>query len=401
MNKPWLHIVGIGEEGLGGLNPVVQTIIEEADMLVGGLRHLKMVPSNAQKIDWGAGLNHGIDTIKANAGKAVVVLATGEPLWFGIGTTLLRHFTPEDVMIHPSIGAFSLASARMGWAIPDTVCMTVHGRAIENLNRAIAPGAKILILSRDGKTPLEVADLLAKYGYGNSRLSVFEHMGAKQEKRLEGIACAWTAQVANLNTIAVQCVASPDARRLPCTSGLKDDLFEHDGQLTKREVRAVTLSSLAPQAGELLWDVGAGCGSISIEWMRAHPSNKAIAIEQTDKRRSMIAHNGAALGVPTLEILDGCAPACLTGLDQPDAIFIGGGISIPGLLETCWNALAVGGRLVANTVTLEAERELLNFQAKFGGEFTRIAISKQASVGRLTSLKPMAPVLQLFCMKDT
>lgn len=395
-----IHIIGIGEDGLDGLSPVVKSLLDGADILVGGERHLDMIESSARKISWGVGLNHGIDEIKANQDKEICVLATGEPLWFGIGTTLLRHIDKDHIQVHPTSGAFSLAAARMGWAIPDCVCMTIHGRALENLNRYVAPGAKILILSRDGKSAVEVADLLAKYGYGQSKITVFEHMGGDKENKLSGTATGWTAKTADLNTIALECVAEKGARRLPLTPGLDDDLFEHDGQLTKREVRAVTLSTLAPQPGELLWDVGGGCGSIAIEWMRTHPSCKAIAIEQNDKRRSMIAHNGAALGVPTLEIVDGRAPEALDGLVTPDAIFVGGGISIPGLLERCWNALPVGGRLVANTVTLEAEREMLHFQSKFGGRLVRIAVSREENVGRLTVLKPMAPVLQLCVVKE-
>ncbi|WP_417831298.1 precorrin-6y C5,15-methyltransferase (decarboxylating) subunit CbiE [Terasakiella sp.] len=395
-----IHIIGIGEDGLDGVNPTARALIESADVLVGGERHLDMVATSAEKISWGSGLNHGIEAIKDRLDKSVVVLATGEPLWFGIGTTLLKHFDKRDVTIHPANGAFSLAAARMGWAIPDCVCMTIHGRALESLNRYVADGVKILILSRDGKSPIEVADLLAKYGYGASHLNVFEHMGGEKENHLQGSATGWTAKVADLNTIAVECIAEEKARRLPVTNGLDDDLYEHDGQLTKREVRAVTLSSLAPQPGELLWDVGAGCGSIAIEWMRAHPKCHAIAIEQNDKRRSMIAHNGAALGVPTLEIVDGRAPDALHGLPQPDAIFVGGGISIPGLLETCWNVLPTGGRLVANAVTLEAEREMLHFAHKFGARLTRIAVSREENVGTMTALKPMAPVLQLSALKE-
>jgi len=395
-----IHIIGISEDGLEGLTSQTRTLIDGAELLVGGERHLNMVKTDAEKVSWGSGLAHGIDEIKANRDKQVVVLATGEPLWFGIGTTLLRHFDASEVMVHPTSGAFSLAAARMGWVIPDCICMTIHGRPLESLNRYIAPNAKILVLSRDGKSPVEVADLLAKYGYGESKLTVFEHMGGEKENRFEGTATGWTAKVENLNTIAIECIASKDARKLLLTTGLNDDLFEHDGQLTKREVRAVTLSTLAPQPGELLWDVGGGCGSIAIEWMRNHPSCRAIAIEQNDKRRSMIAHNGAAFGVPTLEIVDGRAPEALDGLDTPDAIFVGGGISIPGLLETCWKALPVGGRLVANTVTLEAEREMLQFRLQFGGTLTRIAISREENVGTMTAMKPMAPVLQLACVKE-
>ncbi|SCA57361.1 Precorrin-6Y C(5,15)-methyltransferase (decarboxylating) [Candidatus Terasakiella magnetica] len=395
-----IHIIGIGEDGLEALSSSLKELISNADILVGGVRHLEIVESEARKISWGVGLSKGIDEIKANREKGVVVLATGEPMWFGIGATLLKHFEPSEVMVHPTCGAFSLVAGRMGWAIADCVTMTIHGRPLENLNRYVANGAKILVLSRDGKSPIEVADLLAKYGYGDSHITVFEHMGGKAEKRLEGTATGWTAKTADLNTIAIECIGAHDARRLPQTCGLEDDLFEHDGQLTKREVRAVTLSTLAPQAGELLWDVGAGCGSIAIEWMRAHEKCHAIAIEQNDHRRSMIAHNGAALGVPNLEIVDAKAPEGLEGLPTPDAIFIGGGISKKGLLETCWAALPCGGRLVANTVTLEAEREMLHFADKIGARLTRIAISREESVGRLSALKPMAPVLQLFAIKE-
>lgn len=395
-----IHVIGIGEDGLSGLHPTGRTLIDEADVLVGGERHLDMVDSDAEKISWGSGLNHGIEAIRQRLDRNVVVLATGEPLWYGIATTLLRHFDKKDITIHPAVGAFSLAAARMGWALPDCVCMTIHGRALENLNRYVAPGVKILILSRDGKSPVEVADLLAKYGFGASPMTVFEHMGGAQEKRLDGTVTGWTAQTADLNTIAVECVAEKNARRLPLTSGLADDLFEHDGQLTKREVRAVTLSTLAPQPGERLWDVGAGCGSIAIEWMRSHPSCHAIAIEQHGKRRSMIAHNGAALGVPGLEIVDGRAPEVLDGLETPDAIFVGGGISVPGLLMTCWQALPLGGRLIANAVTLEAEREMLHFAAQVGATLTRIAISREENVGTMRALKPMAPVLQLHARKE-
>jgi precorrin-6Y C5,15-methyltransferase (decarboxylating) len=395
-----IDVIGIGEDGLDGLTGAAKSLIANADVLVGGERHLAMVDSQAEKISWGSGLSHGIEAMKERMDKAIVVLATGEPLWFGIATTLLRYFDAKDIMVYPTSGAFSLAAARMGWAIPECVCMTIHGRALENLNRYVADGVKILVLSRDGKSAIEVADLLAKYGYGGSKLTVFEHMGGEKENRLSGTATGWTAKTANLNTIAIDCIADHDARRLPLTPGLADDLFEHDGQLTKREVRAVTLSTLAPQPGELLWDVGAGCGSISIEWMRSHPSCMAIAIEQNGQRRNLIAHNGAALGVPDLEIVDGRAPEALQGLAQPDAIFVGGGISVPGLLGQCWQVLPVGGRLVANAVTLEAEREMLHFAARHGGELTRIAISREQNVGRLSALKPMAPVLQLHIIKD-
>lgn len=395
-----IHVIGIGEDGLDGLPAALRSLIEGADLVVGGKRHLEMVASDAAQVDWGSGLTHGMEEISQHLDKNVVVLATGEPMWFGIGVTILKRFPAEQVKVYPAVGAFSLAAARMKWALQACACVTIHGRALEGLNRHVYPGAKILVLSRDGKSPKEVADLLTKHGYGDSRLSVFEHMGGESEKAHAAQAKDWTGDCANLNTIAIECVASAGARLLPYVSGLEDDLFEHDGQLTKREVRAVTLSTLAPLPGQLLWDVGAGCGSIAVEWMRSHATCRAIAIEQNDTRRLMIATNAASLGVPGLQIVNGVAPDVLDGLEQPDVIFIGGGISKPDVLKTCWSALPVGGKLVANTVTLEAEQEMLHFARAHGGTLTRIAISREESVGSMSTLKPMAPVLQLCAIKD-
>lgn len=395
-----IHVIGMGEDGPEGLTSLARHLIEQADLLVGGQRHLEMIDRKIQKISWGRGLEQGMAALRDHRHQNCVVLATGEPMWFGIAVTLLKEFDRKDIHIIGHVGAFAMAGARMGWGLQHVACLSVHGRALETLHRAIHDGARLLILSRDGKTPRELADMLCQYGYGASKITVFEHMGGPQEKVLEGTATGWQAQTADLNTIALECHGDAGARRLPLNAGLDDALFDHDGQLTKSEVRAVTLSALAPTPGERLWDVGAGCGSIAIEWMRLHGQNKAIAIEQNDKRRGFIARNGAALGVPDLEILAAKAPEGLEGLARPDAIFIGGGISQKGLLETCFNALPSGGRLVANTVTLEAEREMLHFQARFGGTLTRIAISRQEQVGRLHALKPMAPVLQLKLIKE-
>ena len=395
-----ISIIGIGEDGLLGVQASLHHLIQNADVLVGGQRHLDMVESNATKITWGDGLNHGISEIKRlKEGHEIVVLATGEPLWFGIGSTLLRHFETDEVKVYPHQGAFSLISSRLGWGLQHCECLTIHGRKLENLIRYFQPDQKLLILSRDGQSPNELATLLRRLGFENSILHVYEHLGATDEKSYSNTAQNWDQEVAALNTIALECVQTNTSRKIPLVAGLDDDLFIHDGQLTKREVRSVTLSALAPQTQELLWDVGAGCGSISIEWMLAHPTCQAIAIEQDQRRREMITENAYTLGTPTLEVVDGCAPDGLSSLRRPDAIFIGGGLSKEGVFESCWDALKDGGRLVANAVTLEAEQKMLHLADKFDGELCRIGIAREHKVGRMRTLKPMAPVLQLVLRK--
>jgi len=399
--KPWLAIVGIGADGIAGLNAAARTLVDTAEILVGGERHLAMVPSGGvERLTWQRPFSDTIGAIAARRGRRVVVLASGDPSWYGVGAVLARHFPIGEMTILPHPGAFSLAAARLGWAIADCTVLSLHGRPVDTLRLHLAPHRRLLLLSEDGTTPRAVAHLLTELGWGPTRLTVFEHLGGPREAMLSEDAQHWgERRTADLNTIAVECRAGPEARPLSRFAGLPDDAFEHDGQLTKREVRAMTLAVLAPLPGERLWDVGAGCGSIAIEWLRAIEGGDAVAIERDPDRAAMIARNAAALGVPGLNIVTGTAPQVLAGLDAPDAVFIGGGISDPELLPTAWDALRPGGRLVANIASLAGERMLLDWQARYGGVLTRIAVSHVAPLGMQEAWRPLLPVTQLAATK--
>jgi precorrin-6B C5,15-methyltransferase / cobalt-precorrin-6B C5,C15-methyltransferase len=392
----WLSIIGVGEEGLEGLPPVTRQLIDRAQVLVGGERHLAMVPNgSAQRLTWASPLSQTVEEIKRQRGRNVVVLATGDPMWFGIGVTLARHIAAEEMLIVPGISAFTLAASRLCWPLAEVECLTLHGRALALMRPAIAPGARLLLLANDGRTPMEAAKLLTELGYGDSPITVLEHMGSPHERELRGVATSWaTDKTENFNTIAVECVAGPNAVAYSRLAGLPDEAFEHDGQLTKREVRAATLAALAPLPGQLLWDVGAGCGSIGIEWLRTNRRMRAIAIEREAARREMMTRNCLTLGTPMLKIVEGEAPAALPGLPAPDAVFVGGGLSKPGLADACWNALKPGGRLVANAVTVEGETALFAARARWGGELTRIAISRADAIGPHLGWRPLMPVTQ-------
>lgn len=403
--KPWLTVIGVGDDGLTGLAPAARALVDGAELLVGGERHQAMVPrTSAGRLTWTGGLPKAMDTIAQWRGRRVVVLATGDPMWFGGGANLSRRFDPSEMTILPAPGAFSLAAARMVWSLPDVETVTVHGRPLEILNLVIEPGLRLLVLSKDGDTPAQVAALLTGRGFGPSRVTVLEHLGGPKERRVGGMAETWNhPRCADLNTLAIECRAGPDARVLPRVPGLPDHVFENDGQLTKREVRAVTIAALEPLPGQVIWDVGAGSGSIAIEWLRAVPARwttrsgpaKAVAIEHNPGRCASIARNALSLGTPQLEVVEAEAPGCFESLPHPpDTVFVGGGVSTPGLMEACWRSLVPGGRLVANSVTLEGEARLIEFHARHGGELTRIAVSRAEPVGRLHAFKPLMDVTQ-------
>lgn len=272
----------------------------------------------------------------------------------------------------------------------------MHGRPLEALHLHLAPGRRLLVLAEDGQSPASVARLLEKAGYGPSRLVVLEHLGGAAERIRDSVAEAWVGEAADLNTMAIECRAEAGARLWSAVPGLPDEAFDHDGQLTKREIRAVTLAALAPLPGQMLWDVGAGCGSIAIEWMRA--GGRAAAIEPRADRVARIAANAAALGVPGLEVIRGSAPDALPYSD-PDAIFVGGGVSAPGVLDACWSALRPGGRLVANAVTAEGEAALIALHSRFGGQMVRLSVSRLAPVGGFHTWHPAMPVTQFIGRK--
>lgn len=391
----WLNIVGVGEDGLAGLSRAARALVDTAEILVGGERHLAMIPADhpAERIHWGKPFADSFAAIEAHAGKRITALTTGDPMYFGAGAVLSRRMMDAIAAVVPAPGAFSLAASRMRWPLQHATCLSVHGRPAESLYLHLYPGARLLILANDGGTPAQIAGMLSARGYGDSRMTVLEHMGGPRENRREALAKDWgDGPVADLNTVAVECVAASDARVYSRIAGLPDDAFEHDGMMTKRETRAATLAALAPLPGQLLWDVGAGCGSVAIEWMRA--GGHAIGIENNPDRLAMAARNATLLGVPDLDLISGEAPAALAGLQAPDAIFIGGGIGTDSLFDACWDALAAGGKLVANTVTLEGEAALAGLHRDHGGDMVRLAVSRMAPVGRLHGWKPLMQVTQ-------
>ena len=395
---PWLFVVGLGEDGLAGLSAAARTMIEQAEVLIGGARHLALVPDDGrERLTWTNPLSDLLDRITERRDQRVCVLATGDPLHYGIGVSLLRRVPREEIVVVPAPSAFSLAAARLGWNLAETITLTLHGRPLALLNSQLQPGAKLLALSDDGATPARMAAALCAHGYGDSRLTVLEHMGGPKERIRCAMARDWvnTEAVANLNTVAVDCIAGPQTTLLPQVPGLPDEAFQSDGQLTKREVRAATLAALGPVSGQFLWDVGAGCGSIAIEWLRSVRFGEAFAIERVPERCTMIAANAATLGTPELKVISGRAPEALTDLPDPHAVFVGGGSTAPGLLELCWDRLGPGGRLVANAVTLEGEQALAAFRAAHGGALSRIAVSRAEPVGGFTGWRPLMPVTQL------
>jgi precorrin-6B C5,15-methyltransferase / cobalt-precorrin-6B C5,C15-methyltransferase len=400
--EKWLSVVGIGEDGLPGLSPVARALVDQAAVIVGGVRHLAMLPpdDSREKLLWTSPIEASVNEILKRQEQAVCVLASGDPLCYGIGVTLLRKIAIAQMTIIPSPSAFSLACARLGWPLTEVETFSLCGRDPAVLNAALYPGARLLVLSEGRQTPALVAQLLTEKGFGNSRITVLERMGGTQERVIQGIAAEWSfSGLADLNTLAITCPLIPEFPSLSRLAGLPDAAYCHDGQLTKREVRAITLAALAPLPGQLLWDVGAGCGSISIEWMRSHRRCQAIAIEQHPARLGLIADNAAALGTPALKIISGKAPDALHSLPAPDAIFIGGGLTTDSLLKTCWEALQPGGRLVVNAVTVDSEQVVFQGQQTFGGELIRIAIQRSVPVGHFLGWKAMAPITQWAVVK--
>lgn len=398
----WLSVIGIGEDGPEGLSAAARKVVDAAEVLVGGERHLNMLPKDPrERLIWPSPMMDLLPEIEKRSNKRVCVLATGDPFCFGIGTALVKRFGHDVMNVIPGVSAFSLAAARLGWSLDRTETLSLHGRPIALLEAFVQPGARLLLLSENAETAGNVAKLLTARGFGGSCMTVLEHMGGPKERRVDGLADEdWRSrELADFSSIAIECKAGPGALIRPRTPGLSDDVFQHDGQLTKREVRAVTLAALVPLPGQLLWDVGAGCGSISIEWMRAARHARAVAIERDETRLGLIAANAQALGTPGLVVVSGEAPAALAGLDSPDAVFIGGGATTGNLFDACWNALKPGGRLVANAVTLESEQILMTRHADLGGDLCRIAVSRAAPVGPYHGWRSLMPVTQYSVVK--
>jgi len=394
--KKWLSLIGIGEDGAEGLSPAARALLAQASFVVGGARHLKLAGKlEAETMAWPSPLAEALPKILAHRGEAVCVLASGDPFFYGVGALLSAHVSGEEMRCLPAPSAFSLAAARLRWSLQDCRLVSLHGRDFERIIPALQPAARILCLSWDEATPPRLALLLRERGFGDSPMTVMEAMGGPRERLRTSTAQDFSIEgIDPLNLVAIEINAGPHARILPIGGGLSDSFFETDGQLTKREVRAVTLSALAPRRGELLWDVGAGSGSIAIEWLLRHPANRAIAIEARADRAERILRNAKSLGVPQIEIVTGAAPAAFAALAQPQAIFVGGGANDKNLLDTAFAALSTGGRLVVNAVTLETEAELIaRFKAQ-GGDLTKIDIARADPLGGFHGWRPAMPITQ-------
>jgi precorrin-6Y C5,15-methyltransferase (decarboxylating) len=393
----WLSIVGVGEDGLAGLGETAKKAIAGADFVFGGARHLELAADaiRGEARPWLSPFSLSIDAVLDLKGRKVCVLASGDPFFHGVGATLSRHVDASQMVVFPYPSSFSLAAARLGWPLQDVVCLSLHGRPLDLIRPHLHPGARILALTSDEHGPRALATLLAEAGFGVSIMTVLEALGGPKEQVRSQLAMSFDLpQVDPLNVCAISVVALPGASIVPLTAGLDDSAFEHDGQITKREVRALTLSALAPRRGEMLWDIGAGSGSVGIEWMLADPSLRAVGIEADAERAARIGRNAQKLGVPGLDVIVGRAPEALADLTPPHAIFVGGGGSDQDVMEAAIAALRSGGRLVANAVTLEFEAVLLERYAELGGSLKRIAVSRADRVGSMTGWRPAMPITQ-------
>lgn len=397
---PWLTVTGINEDGFKGLGKNARHALLAASQIFGSQRQLDLLPAciRGERRLWPSPFS--LDAVLALRGEPVCVLASGDPMFFGVGASLARQVPSTDMQVLPAPSSCSLAAARMGWPLQDVLTLSVVARPVAALSAQLFCGVRLLVLSNDRHSPAAVAALLRERGFGPSRLTVLEHLGGEAERRIDGIAGDWCdPAVADLNLIAIDCLAEPSTPRLSRLAGLPDSAFKHDGQITKRDVRAITLARLAPTPGELLWDVGAGSGSIGIEWMRAHPSCRALAIEADAGRQQLIEYNRDALGVPGLQLIRGRAPQALEGLERPEAIFIGGGVTREGVLDACWAALKPGGRLIANAVTLQSEMTLMAWHQQHGGELTRIHVAQAQPLGEFDTWRQALPITLLDTTK--
>jgi precorrin-6B C5,15-methyltransferase / cobalt-precorrin-6B C5,C15-methyltransferase len=392
----WLTIVGMGEDGWEGLSNRARLAIKSTDVIVGSNRLLSHLPKTKAEIhEWPQPFSAVVEQIKPLTGRNTVILATGDPMNFGVVRKLLEFIPFEEMTIIPQVSAFSLAAARMGWSLPDCDCFTIHGRPAANVETFIQPNARLIVLTEDETSVAEVSRRLIARGFGDSNITVLENMGGEAE-RISNFTANTNPNLdwSPLNVVAVHCIAGPQAKIFPRVAGLPDEAFIHDGQLTKREVRAATLAALAPAPDQVLWDIGAGCGSVSIEWMRSTRGCEAFAIEHNEDRLKMIATNADQLGTPRLNVIAGKAPEALDGLRAPDAVFIGGGVGNDGVFDKAWQTLKSGGRMVSNVVTIEGEMHLYDLHEKYGGELVRMDVSTLAYVGPYRAMKPRMSVVQ-------
>ena len=400
--RRWLSIIGVGEDGVEGLSSAARRAVSEAETVFGGRRHLRLLANliRGETVSWPSPIRSAIPKIEALRGRRVAILASGDPFHHGIGSVLAEAVEVDETTVFPAPSSFSLAAGRLGWALQDTGLVSLCGHPVEILLPHLQPARRLLVLSADETTPLSVAALLNDNGFGASLIVVMEALGGPAERIRTCRADIFDlSEIARLNTMAITVEASAGARIIPAGAGLDDRLFETDGMLTKREIRAVTVSCLAPRAGEFLWDIGTGSGSVAIEWLLTHPANRAVGVERRDDRAARARENATSLGVPHLEVVVGEAPGALGALPAPDAVFVGGGIAREGMLETAWNAISPGGRLVANSVTLESDLALGEFVGRMGGSLTRLSVERLDRIGEMQGFRPAMTVTQLRATK--
>lgn len=389
----WLTIVGLGEDGPEGLSPASREALDRAEVILGPKRHLALVPVNgAERLEWPVPFADGMPVLLGLRGRRVVVLASGDPFWFGAGSVIVRDLADGEWQALPGPSVFSLAAARLGWALETTLCGGLHAAPFARLRPDLAPGRRMIVTLRDGSAVGELAAWLTGAGFGATKVHVLEALGGPRERLRAVLARSCDlGDVAHPVVVALE--VAGDGSVLSRVSGQADEVFEHDGQITKRPVRALTLSALAPRPGERLWDIGAGSGSIALEWLLSDPATQAVAIEARADRAARIEANAAALGQDRLQVVTGAAPDALEGLLPPDAVFVGGGLD-RALLDWLIGNLAMGTRLVANAVTLDTEAVLIEAQSRLGGSLMKVELSEAAPLGRFRGWKASYPIVQ-------
>ncbi len=398
----WLSIIGVGEDGFDRLSKPARALLEQAEVLVSSQRIFNLLGDcDKERITWSNNFSETVEKILALKPRKVCILATGDPMFFGIGSTLTRYVSADETDVVPSLSIFSLICAKMMWSQSDAVAISLHGREINSLLRFLHPAAKLVLLSHDNQTPKKVAELLCHVGYEKSKMQVFEHLDGEQETISQTTTDEFALDnISGFNTIALECNAEQAKLPVSRIPGLADHYFSSDGVMTKQHVRALTLCSLAPKSGETLWDVGAGSGTIAIEWLRSVEGTKAYAIEQLPERIDYIHQNANKLGTPELNIIESVADSqTLRKLPEPDAIFIGGGSSDYELIHYCWERLKPNGRLVINSVSVDAEQNLLRAVKEFGGELSRIAVEHLQSLGKQQAWKPERTISHYYVLK--
>ena len=389
----WLTIIGLGEDGLDGLSIASQKVLETAQWIFGAKRHLTLLPEDLHRksILWPVPFESGIDALLQKRTEQVVMLTSGDPFWYGAGSVITRHLESQEWVAHPAPSCFSLTASFLGWPLEKTICHALHAAPFSTIQKDLHPNNRLMVTLKDGPSINELANYLCKSGFGTSKLTVCEAMGGPRQRVRETKA----------NSLAFIDVVHPVMVAIePCggesislANGLEDDLFEHDGQLTRSPIRALTLSTLAPRAGEQLWDIGAGSGSISIEWLLSHPTCQAISLEADATRVERIARNAVRFGVERLNIIHATVPEGLDGLDPPDVVFIGGGLNA-SVLSAVLERIGVGTRLVVNAVTVESESLIIEKQREMGGQLLRFDISSLNSLGTKRGWKAAYPVVQ-------